>query len=110
MSMLPVMPAMTAAGVYTLAAWVSTEALLVEPVLQEEHTAEALAMVALSNYILYCPHEDFHCAGQPGYCPVVGSSSYYSYIFIPLIYSIAVSRVDTSQRYLLKGLLYKILF
>jgi hypothetical protein len=87
------------------------EALLVGPALQEEHTAEALAAVALSNYVVYCPDEDFHCAGQADYCPVVGSNSYYSYIFIPLIYSIPASRADTSHRYVfLKDLPCIILF
>src|SRR5215469_11609158 len=92
------MLASTAVEVYILAAWVSTEALLVAPVLQEGHTAEALATVALSNYLPYCPHEDFHCPGQLGYCHVGGSNSYYSYIFIPLKYSIPVSQADTSHR------------
>ena len=101
-SILPVMPATTAAEVYILAAWVSTEALLVEPVRQEEHTAGALATTALNNYVLHCPGEDFHWAGQPDYCYVVGSKSYYSYIFIPLIYFRPVSRADTSHRYFFK--------
>jgi len=105
------MQATTAAELYILAAWVSKEAFLAEPVLQEEHTARALAMVSLNNYILYYPDEDFHCVGQPDYCHVVGSNSYHSYIFIPSIYSISVSRADTSHRYIfLKDLPYIILF
>ena len=48
----------SAAGVCMLAAGVSMEAHLVAPALLVEHTVEALAMFALSNYATGYPNED----------------------------------------------------
>lgn len=50
--------ASSAAGGYMLAAGVSMEALLVALALLGEHTVEALAMFALSNYATGYPNED----------------------------------------------------
>ena len=50
--------ASSAAGVCMLAAGVSMEALLAALALLGEHTVEALAMFALSNYATGYPNED----------------------------------------------------
>ena len=72
------------AGVCMLAAGVSMEALLVALALLREHTVEALAMFALSNYVTGYPNEvvrwvDCH------YCRVAGSNSYYSFFVLYIL-------------------------
>ncbi len=70
--------ASSAAGGCMLAAAVSTEALLVALALRGEHTVEALAMFARSNYVSGYPNEDVRWVDCHYYCRVVGPNSYYS--------------------------------